>query len=232
MIDVRRLATAAIASTIALSTSPSAASADSAFSQSEVFSLPGHKIIDDRCSDARSFADKMADPSAVVDPQAAVDGAKGFARCAGLRRLNPDPDEQRYYVLGAATALYMAAGKVSPVTALSLYANADGFAQQLGGLQPDPMYSFIKVQSGGGRSYASEDQQTTNVTHASEVSQGPAHSQTIAERNTLTASGAPPYTDVASSLRIAIAKGTAAAKAAAAPASATPAAVPSSASTP
>ena len=117
----------------------SAVLAETPFSTRAIFALPAHKAIDDRCQDARKFADRAAVADPAVDDIGAADafaGANAFMKCLKLPRLNPDEDAQRYLFLAAATCLYMAGAKLVGADAEPLFAQSAGMARQLGGAGP------------------------------------------------------------------------------------------------
>ena len=67
----------------------------------------------------------------------AIAAANEFAACYRLPKINPDVDQQRYLMLAAAAALYLAATKTSGDEASALYKKVDSIATQLGGEAAD-----------------------------------------------------------------------------------------------
>jgi hypothetical protein len=105
------------------------ARADAAFKPSDVFMLPDRRTIDDRCTEAKRFAELAANPAASVSAQAAAAGERAFSECAKLPRI--DIAQRRYLILAAATATFMAAGEADASASAQLYRFADKLAAQL-----------------------------------------------------------------------------------------------------
>lgn len=105
------------------------ARADNAFKPSDVFMLPERRSIDERCTDARRFAELAANPAATVSAQAAAAGERAFSACAQQPHI--DIVHRRYLILAAATAAYMAAEKADASASPQLYRFADKLAAQL-----------------------------------------------------------------------------------------------------
>jgi hypothetical protein len=113
------------------------------FSPETVFALPAHRDIDDRCQDARQFADHASQTTDDIDGPGAFIGALAFYRCFRLARLEPDPDAQRYLYLASATALYLAAMKSDREIAARMFLKADSMARELGAVGPDHLTQIV-----------------------------------------------------------------------------------------
>jgi len=107
------------------------------FSPQTVFVLPDRANIDSRCKDANFFAEKASHGTDAILPDDAIAAANEFAACYRLPKINPDVDQQRYLMLAAAAALYLAATKTSGDEASALYKKVDSIATQLGGEAAD-----------------------------------------------------------------------------------------------
>ena len=115
---------------------------DAAFSPQAVFALPDRANIDSRCKDAIVFAEKASHGTDAILIDDAIAAANQFAACFRLPKLNPDADQQRYLMLAAATALYLAATKTSGDEAAALYKKADS----IGADQRNPHFSGQKLK--------------------------------------------------------------------------------------
>jgi hypothetical protein len=111
--------------------------ADDQFSPQTVFALPAHTTVDDRCPDARKFADGAAGGTESITAEAAFAAAKAFVACSKLPNVHPDVDKQRYLMLATAASLYIAGIKTSGQTSLALLKASDAIVAQLGGRPPD-----------------------------------------------------------------------------------------------
>jgi hypothetical protein len=119
------------------SSQPVRAADEGTFSPQAVFALPDRSNIDSRCKDAIVFADKASRGADAILPDDAIAAANEFAACYRLPKINPDVDQQRYLMLAAAAALYLAATKTSGDEAAALYKKAASIATQLGAEAPD-----------------------------------------------------------------------------------------------
>jgi len=133
ILGLAMLETALVAWPCAGAESPSA----EIFLPQVVFAMPDHANIDDRCKDARSFADTAAKGTDQISYDEAIGAANNFALCFRLPKLNPDQDKQRYLILCGAAAIYLAALKSGGNDAAALFKKADSIAALLGGLQSD-----------------------------------------------------------------------------------------------
>lgn len=174
------------------------------FSPHDVFSLSDRRYIDDRCPEARAFADRAAKSTDDISAADAVAGARNFITCYQLPNVRPDQDRERYLGISAAAALYFAATKTNGATAVKLYHAADDIAAQLGGSTPDRTLVAVKVESGQGQTSASESQQVTNDANADQ-SRGTYHTTYQVERNALGGGVKLRYGDIVNALRVDVA---------------------------
>ena len=127
------------------------------FDVHEVFGLPAHRLIDSRCSDVRTFADRAAKPSEDIVPQDAVVAAQQYIACYRLPRVGEDEANQRYLILSAAASLVLAAEKSNGENRLRLYRGADALVSQLSGARERHVDGLTKEDlSAGQRSRGDE----------------------------------------------------------------------------
>jgi len=176
-----------------------------AFSPHDVFSLSDRRYIDDRCPEARAFADRAAKDTDDINAADAVAGARNFIKCYQLPNVRPDQDRERYLGISAGAALYLAATKTNGATASKLYHTADDIAAQLGGSTPDRTMVSVKVEGGEGRTGASESQQVQNAANADEV-RGTPHTTYQVQRNALGTGEKLKYGDLVNALRVDVAE--------------------------
>jgi hypothetical protein len=189
------------------------AAASTPFDPRAVFALPDRKFIDDRCQDARRFADSASVSTDTVMPGDAVTAAKAFLACYNLESsdLNPDPDKMRYLALSAAASFYLAGTKASGSSAQRLFGAADHIAVQLGGATPDASIATVKVQTNetglGQRDLADPSEREQLEENASGGSApGPPHTSYITKRNGLDTSTALPFGRLVDELRVGVAR--------------------------
>jgi hypothetical protein len=173
------------------------------FSPHDVFSLSDRRYIDDRCPEARAFADRAAKGTDDINAADAVAGARNFIKCYQLPNVRPDQDRERYLGISAAASLYLAATKTNGATADKLYHAADDIAAQLGGSTPDRTLVSVKVEGGSGQTTASESQQVTNDTHADQTRGN--HTVYQVERNALGGGEKLRYGEIVNALRVDVA---------------------------
>jgi hypothetical protein len=180
------------------------------FSPQAVFALPAHKTIDDACPAARKFADAASVSTDSITAQQAVDGANTFLACYRVRRLNPDPQAQRYLALAAGAALYLAASETTGNTAVQLFKAADSIGEQLGAPTPDHSIVIDKVEVGtryDKKNTESVDQAMTNAQDQSLVGHGgPPHTTYVIRRDPFGKSYDLDFTGYATAMRVDIDK--------------------------
>jgi hypothetical protein len=190
----------------ALSASPAIAA--TAFSPQAVFALPDHRSIDDRCTEARKFADQASLQTDSIAPGDAVSAGKAFLECTAEPAVNPDPDKIRYLALSAAAAFYLAGTKASGGSAERLFKAADHIAAQLGGATPDASVGAVTTSGTATgahtRNGSDAEEQAQNQTNGV-AAPGPPHDTTVTKRDALAGSGAMPYGDLVDQLRVAVA---------------------------
>jgi hypothetical protein len=133
------------------------------FSPQAVFALPDRSNIDSRCKDASAFADKASHGTDAIAADDAIAAANEFAACFRLPKLNPDPDQQRYLMLAAATSLYLAATKTSGDEAQALYKKADSIGAQLGAEPADQTNGLKEVVHDNTKSTGSSEDELQNA---------------------------------------------------------------------
>ncbi len=183
-------------------------SAAAAFSPHDVFSLSDRRYIDDRCPEARAFADRAAKGTDDISAADAVAAARNFIKCYQLPNVQPDQDRERYLGIAAAAAFYLAATKTNRATASKLYQAADDLAAQLGGSTPDRTTAFVKVETGAEsdpHNTASTGQQAQNDANVGQGGQGPPHTTYVVQRNALGSSEKLRYGDMVNALRVDVA---------------------------
>jgi hypothetical protein len=200
-VQIRLIGKAAVFTALALSLSLAvgggpARAASSDFTPEAVFALPDHHDIDDRCQDARKFADHASQTTADIDGNAAFAGAQAFFDCYRLPRLNPDEDAQRYLYLAAATALYLAATKSDHTIAGKMYLKADSMARELGAVGPDHLTQIV--------AYIGDSQSGSLSALSPGAAANPAKQGTVVRLNPLGYAHAEKFTDVADALLTAI----------------------------
>ena len=136
---------------------------DAAFSPQAVFALPDRANIDSRCKDAIVFAEKASHGTDAILIDDAVAAANQFAACFRLPKLNPDADQQRYLMLAAATALYLAATKTSGDEAAALYKKADSIGAQLGAEPADATNGLKAVVHDNTKTTGSSEDELSNA---------------------------------------------------------------------
>jgi hypothetical protein len=180
------------------------------FSPQAVFALPAHKTIDDACPAARKFADAASVSTDSITAQQAVDGANTFLACYRVRRLNPDPQAQRYLALAAGASLYLAATETTGNTAVQLFKAADSIGEQLGAPTPDHSIIIDKVEVGtsaAGKNTMSDEQAMTNAQDAALAGHGgPPHTTYVIRRDPFGKSYYLDFTDYATAMRVDIDK--------------------------
>jgi len=142
---------------------PARAADDATFSPQAVFALPDRGNIDSRCKDASVFAEKASHGTEAILPDDAIAAAKEFAACFRLPKLNPDPDQQRYLMLAAGTALYIAATKTSGDEAEALYKKADSIGAQLGAEPADSTNGLKAVVHDNTKATGSSEDELSNA---------------------------------------------------------------------
>jgi hypothetical protein len=153
----------AIALLLFVTPQPGSAADDAAFSPQAVFALPDRANIDSRCKDAIAFADKASHGTDAILTDEAITAANAFAACYRLPKLNPDPDQQRYLMLAAATALYLAATKTSGDEAQALYKKADSIGEQLGAAPADATNGLKEVVHDNTKASGSSEDELSNA---------------------------------------------------------------------
>ncbi len=151
---------------LAVTMQPCAAATTSEFSPQVVFALPDHTNIDDRCKDARAFADKAAQGTDSISADDAIAAANQFAACYRMPKLNPDVDKQRYLVLAGASALYLAATKTTGDQSIALYKKADSIATMLGGEPPDHSNGIHAIANDPTKARGGPEDQLSNAVDA------------------------------------------------------------------
>lgn len=198
--------TSAFAAMPAAAATPGAAAV--AFSPQAVFALPDHRMIDDRCTDARKFADQASVQTDTIAPGDAVAAAKAFLECTAQPAVDPDPDKIRYLALSAAAAFYLAGTKASGGSAERLFKAADHIAVQLGGATPDASIGAVNTSGDATGSHtrmaADADTQAQNATNGV-AAPGPPHVVTVTKRDALSGSSGMSYGQLVDQLRVAVA---------------------------
>jgi len=163
------------------------------FSPVAIYNLPDRSYIDDRCHNARAFADRAAKSVDDIDAATAIQAAGSFSTCMNLPRLNPDENAQRYLYLAAATALYVAATKNTGEQAASLLREVDAMARNLGATGADHTVVIEHVVQTG-RPNSPGNPMPVNPTHEYDV----------IERSPFGAAHAGRFTDEANELLTAV----------------------------
>jgi hypothetical protein len=184
------------------------------FDPRDVFALPDRKFIDDRCQDARRFADAASVSTDTVMPADAVTAAKAFLACYSLESsdLNPDPDKGRYLALSAAAAFYLAGTKASGSSAQRLFDAADHIAVQLGGATPDSSISTVKVTTNSNVNAMTryndtpEEHAQLQANAGGSVQPGPPHTMYYTKRNALSGSSSLSFGQLVDKLRLGVAQ--------------------------
>jgi hypothetical protein len=170
--------------------------ADDPFSPKAIFMLSAHRDIDDRCPEARKFADRVAadDPAAPdIGAGDAYAGARAFGTCFYLPRLNPDDVKQRYLYLATATCMYMAGSRLQGHDADRLLSQASIMAREIGAVGPDRTVVIEHVVQGAAPNSAMNP-----------VPVNPTHEYYEVERSPFGMAHAGPFTSEANKLLAAI----------------------------
>jgi hypothetical protein len=195
-----------ILGSVALAGAP--AVAGTAFSPQAVFAMPDHRAIDDRCTDARKFADQASMQTDTIAPGDAVAAGKAFLECTAEPSVDPDPDKTRYLALSAAAAFYLAGTNATGGSAERLFRAADHIAAQLGGATPDASIGVAKIEGnatgGMNRNESDPDQQGQNAANGI-AAPGPPHTTTVTKRDALNGSIGLSYGGLVDQLRVAVA---------------------------
>jgi hypothetical protein len=201
-----RLAVAAFVAALGAANGPAVAAV---FSPETVFTLPDRNYIDDRCKDARAFADKAATDYLAIDAATASHAERAFVDCAVLPRLNPDIDQQRYLVLAAATCAFIVGTKASGSAAETAFHAADQLATQLGAATPQQTFQVVTTIQGSGSTPNAGGPSSPTTTRGS--STGPPRVNQEIVRDPLGRGHALKFSDIATNLRQAVADALAAA---------------------
>jgi hypothetical protein len=177
----------------ALATGSIALAANPPFSARDIYALPDHSYIDDRCKSSRAYADHASQSIDDIDRDGAIAGANVFFACYSLPRLNPDENALRYLYLAAATSLYLAATKSSGEDAFKLLSWSQAMARQLGAVGPDRTVVIEHVVSG-----------TRMNSPDNPVPVNPTHDYYVVDRSPFGTAHAGKFTDEANALLVAI----------------------------
>ena len=198
----------------ALATGSGALAANPPFSPRDIYALPDHNYVDERCKSSRTYLDHASQSIDDIDRDGAIAGANVFFACYNLPRLNPDENAQRYLYLAAATSLYLAATKAGGEDAFKLLRWSQAMARQLGAIGPDRTVVIEHVVSGA-RLNSPDNPVPVN----------PTHDYYVIDRSPFGTAHAGKFTDEANALLVAIGERADSLAAAAQPAS--PSASPS-----